>query len=104
MASDIDRRAAAPALRLRDELVAVARDEIVGVYVHGSAVLGDFVAGQSDLDVLVVVDDDIERDVLGAIAETLVSCDARPAIGVEVSVVTRSTAARPRAHGRTWCT
>lgn len=97
MASDIDRRAAAPALRLRDELVTVAPDEIVGVYVHGSAVLGDFVAGVSDLDVLVVVDDDIEREALDAIAETLVSCDARPAIGVEVSVVTRSAAARPRA-------
>ena len=55
-------------VRLRDELLNVADREIVGLYVHGSAVLGDFIAGTSDLDLLVVVDDNIEHDSIDDIA------------------------------------
>lgn len=87
----------ASASRLRDDLLKVADREIVGVYVHGSAVLGDFIAGASDLDVLVVMDDNIERGSITAVARTLAACDPEPAIGVEASVVTRSAAKTPRA-------
>jgi hypothetical protein len=97
MRPGIDPRVVPPVSRLRDDLLKVADRELVGVYVHGSAVLGDFIAGASDLDVLIVTRDSIERDSIAALAETLAACDPSPAVGVEASVVTRSAAMLPRA-------
>ncbi len=97
MIAGLDPRVAAPVNGLRDNLLKVAVRELVGVYVHGSAVLGDFMAGSSDLDLLIVTHDDIEHDAITAIAAALAACDPNPAVGVEASVVTRSAAMVPRA-------
>ena len=63
---------------LAGELADAAADPVVGVYVHGSAVLGDWIPGRSDVDLLVVVTD-------------------APPNGVEASVVAAGAASVPRA-------
>ncbi len=50
MTQTLDPRAAAPVNRLRKDLLRVAASELVALYIHGSAVLGDFIPGSSDLD------------------------------------------------------
>lgn len=92
----VDERAVVPARQLCSELLDVAGHTIVGIYVHGSAVLGDFVPHVSDLDVLVVVEDDQDHDSIDVVAATLAASDASPAVGVEASVVARASAAHPR--------
>lgn len=86
----MDREVVALAERLTEvvgEVVAV-----VGAYVHGSAALGGFVPGLSDVDLLFVVDGEIEDPVaLGReIADAAIPCPGR---GVELSVVTHAAAA-----------
>ncbi len=49
---------------LRDLWGAALRDHLVGLYVHGSLVLGDFSPERSDLDLLAVLDADPVLDVL----------------------------------------
>ena len=75
-------------------------DDLLGVYVHGSAALGGFVPGHSDLDVLAVVSDvesaaTDERDwtAVGAAVST-VGDERMP---LELSVIHRSWAESP--HG-----
>ncbi|MFF9346310.1 aminoglycoside adenylyltransferase domain-containing protein [Streptomyces sp. NPDC014734] len=68
--------------------------DLVGVYVHGSAVLGGFRAARSDVDVLAVVVESATRagqQAMGeAVAETAARC---PGTGLELSVITAATAA-----------
>lgn len=97
MTQAIDPCVAAPVSRLRDDLLRVAARELVAVYIHGSAVLGDFVPGSSDLDVLIVAHHDIEQSVTSAIATTLAAHDPTPAVSIEASVVTRSASMTPHA-------
>ncbi|MGW1408296.1 aminoglycoside adenylyltransferase domain-containing protein [Streptomyces sp. NPDC002403] len=70
------------------------RSDLIGVYLHGSAVLGGFDADSSDVDVLAVVaGQGTERDqrALGAaVVETTSRC---PGTGLEMSVITAATAA-----------
>ena len=40
-------------------------DRLVGTYLHGSAALGGFVPGRSDIDLLVVVDGPVDGPGLG---------------------------------------
>lgn len=76
-------------------VVAAAYPELVGVYLHGSAVLGGFQPARSDVDVLAVVGRsatvDTQRAVGEAIAATARKC---PGTGLEMSVVTAATAGR----------
>jgi hypothetical protein len=97
MTEAIDPCLSASVSRLREDLLRVAARELVAVYIHGSAVLGDFVPGSSDLDVLVVAHDDIEQSATTAIADALATHDPTPAVSIEASVVTRSAAGTPRA-------
>jgi streptomycin 3"-adenylyltransferase len=60
-------------------------------------VLGDFVPASSDLDVLIVVDDDVDEAVLERITAVLASDRQMVASGLEASVVARSAAASPAA-------
>ncbi len=57
--------------------------------------LGDFVPASSDLDVLIVVDDDVDDAVLERITAVLASDRQMVASGLEASVVARSAAASP---------
>jgi len=68
---------------------------LVGVYVPGSAVLGDFQSVASDVDILVVVQDRIPRSSIQAMARILAEVIVWPGTGVEASVVEESAARRP---------
>ena len=74
-------------------LVAIVDDSVgvVGAYLHGSASLGGFVPGRSDVDLLVVVDH--EPDDVEGLADLLIEHSSPcPGRGVELSVVTREAA------------
>jgi len=79
-----------------DDLLAVARASLVGVYLHGSAVLGDFSPLASDIDMLVVLVDDVRAPVVRAVAEVLNAARPCPGRGLEVSAVRAKEALRPR--------
>ena len=70
---------------------------LVGLYLHGSAVLGDFRAAGSDVDVLVVVRDRSSRRDVQLAAEILACADHCPGIGLEATVVEASAARTPAA-------
>ena len=77
---------------LADELVAAAPGRLVGVYLHGSAVLGDFQPASSDLDLLIVVRDRTSRGVVSQIADRLTAPAGCPGVGLEATVVDESPA------------
>ncbi len=65
-------------------------DNLVGVYLHGSAVMGCFNPGKSDVDLLVVVNEEPADAVKRAFLDMVVSLDETgPAKGIEMSVVRR---------------
>lgn len=74
----------------------VVAGNLVGVYVHGSLALGGFDPRRSDVDVLVVVENELplaQRTALaGALSEAALPCPAR---GLELSVVTKESALHP---------
>ncbi|MEJ7815615.1 MAG: aminoglycoside adenylyltransferase domain-containing protein [Rubrobacter sp.] len=51
--------------RLTDEIRRNSNDSLVGLYVYGSLVTGDFDKDRSDIDLLAVVDSDVEDDTFG---------------------------------------
>lgn len=85
---------------LARELFEVAGIALAGVYIHGSAVLGDFSPGQSDLDLLVVIEDEADDDIVRGLGDVLAQDRELPAIGLEASIVERSAARHPRAPWR----
>lgn len=74
------------------ELLVARLPTLVGVYLHGSAVLGGFTEA-SDLDMLVVAEDEPGPDVAPLAEEILRISDGRRPL--ELSVVRRGDAARP---------
>lgn len=65
-------------------------DNLVGVYLHGSAVMGCFNPVKSDVDLIVVVEHEPSDTVKRAFMEMVVSLDKTgPAKGIEMSVVRR---------------
>jgi hypothetical protein len=68
-------------------------DDVVGVYLHGSAVLGGFRAPTSDVDVLAVVRATRPSSDQRALGERLAAVPGCPGSGIELSVVTAATAA-----------
>jgi hypothetical protein len=91
----------AVAERLAAHLAARASGHLVAVYLHGSAVLGGWVRGRSDVDVLVVAADDTSdttADVMaGAIVDVAAQCAGEgPAPALETSIVTTAAARDPR--------
>jgi hypothetical protein len=79
-------------------VVAAAGDQLRAVYLHGSAVLGGWTPDRSDVDLLLVADDQIGTAALErvglALADTAAACPARK--GLESSVVLAGEAAAPR--------
>jgi len=72
----------------------IGADGLVGVYVHGSAVLGGFRPERSDVDVLVVVGRAVPADRQAALgAALLAAAYPCPGTGLELSVITAATAA-----------
>lgn len=84
------------ARRLLEEYVDQTRrilgENLVGVYLHGSAAMGCFNPAKSDLDLIVVVADAVKDAVKRAYMDMVVALNARgPAKGIEMSVVTRQS-------------
>ena len=66
-------------------------DNLVGVYLHGSAVMGCFNPQKSDVDLLVVVNEEPTDAVKRAFLNMVVSLnETGPAKGIEMSIVERS--------------
>ena len=69
----------------------ILKDNLTGIYLHGSAVMGCFNPQKSDLDLIVVVNeilpDSIKKEYMDMIVE-LNACG--PAKGIEMSIVTKS--------------
>jgi predicted nucleotidyltransferase len=82
---------------LADALGRVAEDALVGVYLHGSAVLGDWSAPASDVDVLVVVEDGVTSSTARRLVEILRSGGKCPGAGLEASIVEAGAASAPAA-------
>jgi hypothetical protein len=80
-------------------MAATLGSRLVGVYLHGSAVLGGFDTRRSDVDILVVCESRMTTIEQSAAAERL-SCERLPcpAHGLELSIVTLSVAQHPRAQ------
>lgn len=80
-----------------EDLAAVLRAELgsglVGVYLHGSAVLGGFHPVTSDLDVLAVIAAPTDAVVQTRVGARLAAADTCPGSGLEMSVITAATAA-----------
>jgi hypothetical protein len=76
----------------------VLGDTLIATYLHGSAVLGGFVDGRSDVDVMFIVASPLDEAVLRDAARALTSASAPcPGRGVELSVVTEDGARHPGA-------
>ena len=95
----MDRSAARYLEALTAEVAAVVGDRLVGVYAHGSLLVGGYLPSRSDVDVVVVVEDALsageQADVAARLQEECLPC---PAVGLELSVVTRASAAAPTAR------
>jgi hypothetical protein len=79
---------------LADALLAEPGASLVGVYLHGSAVLGGYIASGSDVDVLAVIAEPTDVRVQARMRNRLISTARRwPTIGLEMSVITSATAA-----------
>ena len=69
----------------------ILQDNLVGIYLHGSAVMGCFQPEKSDLDLIVVADRPLSDAVKRTYMETITACNASgPAKGIEMSVVLRA--------------
>lgn len=88
------RKVLSQAADIASRLQAVLGDALLGCYLHGSAVLGAYVAGMSDLDILAVstgrLSDHQKQDLARVLRQPKWR---RPAL--ELSVVTRAVAATP---------
>ena len=65
-------------------------DNLVGVYLHGSLVMGCFNPQQSDIDLIIVVDKPISDSIKRAYSDMVVQFNAlAPKKGIEMSIVLR---------------
>ena len=76
--------------RFAERSKSILRDDLVGVYLHGSAVMGCFNPEKSDIDLIVVVRRPMSDPVKRAFLEMVVDLNAQgPVKGIEMSVVLR---------------
>lgn len=68
----------------------ILQDNLIGIYLHGSAVMGCFNPKKSDLDLIIVVEHPLSDAVKRAYLDMVVACNAAgPAKGIEMSIVLR---------------
>lgn len=66
----------------------ILEDNLVGIYLHGSAAMGCFHAEKSDIDLLVVVKQDIPNNIKRRYMDMVVELNAHaPKKGIELSIV-----------------
>ena len=69
----------------------ILQDNLVGVYLHGSAVMGCYNPAKSDIDLIVVVKESIEDSVKSTFMDMVVELNEKgPAKGIEMSIVKQS--------------
>jgi hypothetical protein len=92
----LDPRSAGYVSTVGRRLATILGPELVGFYLHGSAVLGGFTRARSDVDLLAVTATGLAADAKRRIADALspraLPC---PAAGLELSVVTLASAMAP---------
>lgn len=72
------------------ESLRILGDNLVGIYLHGSAVMGCFNPAKSDIDLLVIVEKDMPDGTKRAFTDMVVKLSEQgPAKGIEMSVVKR---------------
>jgi hypothetical protein len=75
---------------------AAVGEDLVGLYLHGSAAMGAFVPSRSDIDVLAVTRGTLATSAKLALAEALSETALRcPGVGLEISIVTLESARTP---------
>ncbi|MFE9657266.1 aminoglycoside adenylyltransferase domain-containing protein [Micromonospora sp. NPDC006431] len=87
---------------LRDAWSPALADKLLGLYLHGSLIAGDFAPDRSDLDLLAVLDSDPDENLLAVLAALHTDLDRQHpqwAGRIEVEYVSLA-AARDAAHGR----
>jgi aminoglycoside phosphotransferase (APT) family kinase protein len=90
--SSLDPESADYATELTKRLRAILGASLVGVYLHGSAVLGDFSRRRSDIDVLAVSARPLSAEEQSAVREQLSSASLPcPATGLEFHIVRLDT-------------
>ena len=68
----------------------ILQDNLVGIYLHGSLVMGCFNPQRSDIDLIIVVDHHLSDSVKQAYMDMVVGCNASaPGKGIEMSIVLR---------------
>lgn len=86
---------------LTEQLLGLLPEGILAVYLHGSAVLGGWRAGISDIDLLIVLTEQVSPETAHALGQattaTVADC---PGTGLEMSAVCQAEAANPRAPWR----
>lgn len=66
----------------------ILQDNLVGIYLHGSLVMGCFNPQKSDIDLIIVVEQPLSDSVKIAYMDMVVACNAcGPAKGIEMSIV-----------------
>ena len=69
----------------------ILKDNLVGIYLHGSAVMGCFNPNKSDLDFIIVVNNSMSNAIKKAYMEMVVECSALgPVKGIEMSIVLKN--------------
>jgi streptomycin 3"-adenylyltransferase len=96
MTLDLDAQSAGYVDAVAARLAAILGRRLVGVWLHGSAVLGGFARARSDIDLLAVTTTGLtkaaNRHIAAALSPPALPC---PAVGLELSVVTRASALAP---------
>lgn len=97
MSEDINGYSALTDIFVR-ECSEILGENLVGVYLHGSAVMGCFNPEKSDIDLIVVVRDTVLDDKKRRFMEMIVALNEKaPAKGIEMSIV-KSGVCRPFAY------
>lgn len=66
----------------------ILEDNLVGIYLHGSAVMGCFNAAESDIDLLIVVKEDMSNHVKRSYMDMVIRLNKQaPKKGIELSIV-----------------
>lgn len=81
--------------RLADTCADILDANLVSAILHGSLTTDDFRPGESDLDLLLVVERGLTAAQSDGLVEAVRAADLGPAAGIDLLVVTRRTAALP---------
>jgi len=88
-----------PALAAAERLVAASVETIGApvrsVILHGSLAAGGFVAGRSDIDLLIVIDGPLTTGEIAVLETVVRDADVGDASGIDLHVVAAAVAARP---------